>query len=181
MSFIKTEICPKCRKETPDNQPKCINCGANLAGATQLPPGYKQQKPGIPSPGRDARKIPAGADAKGKTQVVPGGSQKNPIPAPPPSGQQKPPASGKSEDIQPDTELELLRKTLAGRYEITRKLGSGGMANVYHAREIALKREVAIKVLPRSFLRDEQFDFVRTADVEVGCSAGDQYDNLVRP
>jgi len=49
-------------------------------------------------------------------------------------------------------ELEpLLRQNTAGEYEIERELGRGGMAVVYLATEIALARQVAIKVLPPSF------------------------------
>jgi serine/threonine protein kinase len=47
-----------------------------------------------------------------------------------------------------------LRSATAGRYEIIRELGRGGMATVYLAREIALNREVAIKVMRPTFLLD---------------------------
>jgi serine/threonine-protein kinase len=48
-------------------------------------------------------------------------------------------------------ELErLVRQDTAGEYEIQRELGRGGMAVVYLATEIALARQVAIKVLPPS-------------------------------
>ena len=43
--------------------------------------------------------------------------------------------------------LEQLRTSLAGRYEIERELGRGGMATVYLARDLKHDREVAIKVL----------------------------------
>lgn len=43
-----------------------------------------------------------------------------------------------------------------GPYEIVGPLGAGGMGEVYRARDTRLKREVAIKILPDEFLRDEQ-------------------------
>jgi serine/threonine protein kinase len=44
--------------------------------------------------------------------------------------------------------------TRFGSYEITGPLGAGGMGEVYRARDAALGRDVAIKVLPATFTRD---------------------------
>lgn len=54
-----------------------------------------------------------------------------------------------------------------GRYEVIQELGQGGMAIVYLARDPFIKRQVAVKVLPRQFTFDPQFRtrFQREAEV----------------
>src|ERR1700681_2650692 len=44
--------------------------------------------------------------------------------------------------------------TQLGSLEITGLLGRGGMGEVYRARDLKLKRDVAIKILPEEFSRD---------------------------
>jgi len=46
---------------------------------------------------------------------------------------------------------------LGGRYQIIRQLGSGGMALVYHARDLNLQREVAVKALRDDLVHDPAF------------------------
>ena len=43
------------------------------------------------------------------------------------------------------------------RYEITRMIGEGGMANVYLAHDLILDRDVAVKVLRGDLSGDEKF------------------------
>ncbi len=49
----------------------------------------------------------------------------------------------------------MIGKTLA-HYEITEKLGQGGMGEVFRARDTELERDVAIKVLPTAMSRDPE-------------------------
>ena len=43
--------------------------------------------------------------------------------------------------------MNLEGKILGNRYEIIEKVGNGGMATVYKATDLVLKRYVAVKVL----------------------------------
>lgn len=53
--------------------------------------------------------------------------------------------------------MELIGKILAGRYEIIEKVGEGGMAYVFKARDNLLNRYVAVKILKEEFSKDEVF------------------------
>ena len=49
-----------------------------------------------------------------------------------------------------------IHSKLSGRYIITKPIGSGGMANVYLARDLILDRDVAVKVLKYDFQDDQE-------------------------
>src|SRR6516164_2867034 len=51
--------------------------------------------------------------------------------------------------------MALTVGTRLGSHEITALLGKGGMGEVYRARDMKLKRDVAIKILPEEFSRDQ--------------------------
>jgi tRNA A-37 threonylcarbamoyl transferase component Bud32 len=49
----------------------------------------------------------------------------------------------------------LIGRALDGKYELTARLGEGGMSVVYRARRLHIGDEVAVKVLLRKFLKNE--------------------------
>jgi beta-lactam-binding protein with PASTA domain len=64
-----------------------------------------------------------------------------------------------------------------GRYKIVRRIGSGGMADVYLAEDTHLGREVALKVLHRRFAQDAEF--VERFRREASAAAGLQHPHVV--
>ena len=41
-------------------------------------------------------------------------------------------------------------------YEVIEKIGAGGMGEVFRARDTKLGRDVALKILPESFVHDDE-------------------------
>src|SRR5918994_1870910 len=73
----------------------------------------------------------------------------------------------------------IARDTMVdGRYRIIRRIGSGGMADVYRAEDTQLGREIALKLLYRRFAEDEQF--VERFRREASSAAGLQHPNVVQ-
>ena len=53
--------------------------------------------------------------------------------------------------------MNLEGRLLGNRYELLRKIGNGGMATVYRAKDHILNRNVAVKILKDEFTTDEEF------------------------
>jgi eukaryotic-like serine/threonine-protein kinase len=64
-----------------------------------------------------------------------------------------------------------------GRYRVLRRLGSGGMADVWLAEDTHLQRRVALKILHRRFAQDREF--VERFRREAESAAGLQHPNVV--
>ena len=71
----------------------------------------------------------------------------------------------------------LINTLFDGRYRILRKLGSGGMANVYLAEDEDLGRRVAIKILNDRYANDEAF--IERFRREAKSAAGLSHPNIV--
>ena len=73
--------------------------------------------------------------------------------------------------------MDLMGKYIGSRYEILEKVGNGGMATVYKAKDRVLNRFVAIKVLKEEFTTDQEF--IRRFNAEAQAAAGLTHPNIV--
>ncbi len=73
--------------------------------------------------------------------------------------------------------MNIEGKIIGNRYEIIEKVGSGGMATVYKARDTILNRYVAVKVLRDEFTTDEEF--IKRFNTEAQSAARLTHPNIV--
>ena len=73
--------------------------------------------------------------------------------------------------------MNLEGRILGNRYEIIEKVGNGGMATVYKATDLVLKRYVAVKVLRDEFTTDEEF--IKRFETEAQSAAKLVHPNIV--
>ncbi len=73
--------------------------------------------------------------------------------------------------------MNIVGKVIGNRYEILEKIGEGGMATVYKARDNVLKRYVAVKVLRDEFITDEEF--IKRFNTEAQSAASLTHPNIV--
>lgn len=71
----------------------------------------------------------------------------------------------------------MIGRVLSNRYELLERVGGGGMAFVYRARDLRLNRIVAVKILSPHFTSDE--DFVRKFRREAQAAASLSSPNIV--
>ena len=73
--------------------------------------------------------------------------------------------------------MDLVGKYIGGRYAILEKVGNGGMATVYKAKDNVLNRFVAVKVLKDEYTTDSEF--IRRFNAEAQAAAGLTHSNIV--
>ena len=73
--------------------------------------------------------------------------------------------------------MNLEGKLLGSRYEIIEKIGNGGMATVYKAKDLALKRCVAVKILREEYTTDNEF--IKRFNTEAESAASLTHPNIV--
>lgn len=73
--------------------------------------------------------------------------------------------------------MNLEGKVIGNRYEIIERIGNGGMATVYKAKDMTLKRYVAVKVLRDEFTTDTEF--IRRFNIEAQAAASLAHPNIV--
>ena len=73
--------------------------------------------------------------------------------------------------------MNLEGKLLGSRYEIIEKIGNGGMATVYKARCLVLKRFVAVKILREEYTTDNEF--IKRFNTEAESAASLIHPNIV--
>ncbi|HMC60005.1 MAG TPA: serine/threonine-protein kinase, partial [Candidatus Solibacter sp.] len=73
--------------------------------------------------------------------------------------------------------MTLLPGTKLGPYEIVASIGAGGMGEVYRARDNRLGRDIAVKILPESFARDQ--DRLRRFEQETRSVAALNHPNIL--
>ena len=86
-------------------------------------------------------------------------------------------ASGVAVGWMRENEREELIGQCFDRYEILGGLGSGGMGEVYLARDKKLERKVALKLLPRQFTQDR--DRLRRLEQEARAASALNHPNII--
>lgn len=71
----------------------------------------------------------------------------------------------------------MIGEILGNRYVVEKKVGIGGMAIVYKAKDTLLNRTVAVKVLKNEYVDDD--DFVKKFAMEAQSAASLTHQNIV--
>jgi len=158
-------VCPRCLTQYPAGLEVCAKDGATLTPALSGSATDLVTAPTMPG-------LPAAPPAPPPAPATPSGAATPPeaslstalATAPAPSG------------ADPNFD-SLIGATLAGRYEIVRRIGEGGMGAVYEARHAVIGKRVAVKVLLEKFLTKSDFVARLLQEARLASSIG--HENIV--
>jgi len=90
-----------------------------------------------------------------------------------------PPKSSENPPVEPTVELAIseLPQTYIGPYKLLRKLGAGGMGEVWMAEDARLDRKIALKILPQQFTQYP--DRVRRFMLEAKAASALNHPNII--
>ncbi|HVU52332.1 MAG TPA: serine/threonine-protein kinase, partial [Polyangia bacterium] len=145
--------CPRCLTQYPAGVDVCPKDGAALT-------------PSVVGAATDIVTAPTMPELPAATPALPA--------APSPASALAATAAAPASDAAFDS---LIGATLAGRYEIVRRIGEGGMGAVYEARHAVIGKRVAVKVLLEKFLTKSDFVARLLQEARLASSIG--HENIV--
>ena len=86
--------------------------------------------------------------------------------------------SSRASELTKDGTSGSLVGSRLGDFQVMRKLGRGGMADVYAARQLSLARDVAFKILRPDYARDK--DYIHRFRREARAAAKLNHQNIVQ-
>ena len=145
--------CPSCSKTVPADALVCPHCGSELP--TSLI--------GVVAPSQDSpTSLIAGASVAGEVQKAPGSQVQR---------------GGTLGEHEPDPLRDRLQAALGNGFELGARLGEGGFGVVYRARDVRLRRDVAVKLLRRELVSAQ--GFVERFEREAQALAALRHPNIV--
>jgi serine/threonine protein kinase/RNA polymerase subunit RPABC4/transcription elongation factor Spt4 len=145
--------CPSCSKTVPADALVCPHCGSELP--TSLI--------GVVAPSPDSpTSLIAEASGGGAVQQAPGSQVQR---------------GGTLGEHEPDPLRDRLQAALGNGFELGARLGEGGFGVVYRARDVRLKRDVAVKLLRRELVSAQ--GFVERFEREAQALAALRHPNIV--
>lgn len=153
-----SRICPSCSAPNPIGSVRCSSCGEPLAERERTTAPHRPVTPVVTETEPTSPMIQA-PNFTDSTVITGTGTTDDPSMSVAPRNQPgvlpQMPEEEKTKTELPAHVLQNAGNRLAGRYELIELLGEGGMGTVYHARDLELKEDIAIKLLQPHFVRNE--------------------------
>ena len=156
--------CPTCQTQYSPGTEVCPRDGAALSLSSETPEGFPH--PPAAGSGEQSSPVPTRSDPAAVIGSAPT------LPERPGA------AAATATKAQPEERFDsLLGVVLAGRYEVLRRIGEGGMGAVYEAKHTLIGKRVAVKVLLEKF--HTQSDLVARLLQEARLASSIGHENIV--